>query len=127
MVGGGLPEPRSDHATAVAEMALAMVDAIGKVGDNSGVQLQVRIGVNTGALIAGVIGTHKFVYDVWGDTVNIAKRMESYGQPGRIHVSAATREVYERSVPLRTSWHARRQGSGTCNDLFPAGQLIPID
>ena len=56
-------------------------------------QLEVRIGLNTGALIAGVLGTHKFVYDVWGDTVNIAKRMESYGLPGRVHVSAATRRA----------------------------------
>jgi class 3 adenylate cyclase len=58
-----------------------------------GERLQLRIGVHSGALIAGVIGTHKFVYDVWGDTVNTAKRMESYGAAGRIHVSAATRQM----------------------------------
>ena len=93
MVAGGLPEARTDHATAVAEMALAMVDVIKTAGDAFGVRLEVRIGLNTGALIAGVLGTHKFVYDVWGDTVNIAKRMESYGLPGRVHVSAATRRA----------------------------------
>jgi class 3 adenylate cyclase len=93
MVAGGLPEPRADHATATAEMALAMVDAIKIAGTTCGVPLQVRIGLHTGALIAGVLGTHKFVYDVWGDTVNTAKRMESYGLPGRIHVSAATRHA----------------------------------
>ena len=93
MVAGGLPEARTDHAMAVAEMALAMVDVIKTAGDAFGVQLEVRIGLNTGALIAGVLGTHKFVYDVWGDTVNIAKRMESYGLPGRVHVSAATRRA----------------------------------
>ena len=93
MVAGGLPEARTDHATAVAAMALAMVDVIKTAGDAFGVRLEVRIGLNTGALIAGVLGTHKFVYDVWGDTVNIAKRMESYGLPGRVHVSAATRRA----------------------------------
>jgi class 3 adenylate cyclase/CHASE3 domain sensor protein len=93
MVAGGLPEERTDHATAIAEMALAMVEEIGTAGDAFGVRLEVRIGLNTGALIAGVLGTHKFVYDVWGDTVNIAKRMESYGLPGRVHVSAATRRA----------------------------------
>ena len=72
-------------------MALAMLDAVENAGQAVGEPLQLRIGVNTGALIAGVLGTHKFVYDVWGDTVNTAKRMETYGQPGRIHVSAATR------------------------------------
>jgi adenylate cyclase len=93
MVAGGLPEPRTDHAMAVAEMALAMLDAVETAGRIVGERLQLRIGLNTGALIAGVLGTHKFVYDVWGDTVNTAKRMESYGVPGRVHVSAATRQA----------------------------------
>ncbi len=93
MVAGGLPEARTDHAAAVAEMALAMLGAVETAGDAVGERLQLRVGLNTGALIAGVLGTHKFVYDVWGDTVNTAKRMESYGLPGRVHVSAATRQA----------------------------------
>jgi class 3 adenylate cyclase len=84
---------RTDHAVAVAEMALAMLDAVENAGRIVGERLQLRIGLNTGALIAGVLGTHKFVYDVWGDTVNTAKRMESYGLPGHVHVSAATRQA----------------------------------
>jgi len=76
----------------VAEMALAMREAAATAAAGFGEKLQLRIGVHSGALIAGVIGTHKFVYDVWGDTVNTAKRMESYGAPGRIHVSAAIRQ-----------------------------------
>lgn len=91
MVAGGVPEERTDHAVAVTEMALAMLDAVETAGRTVGRPLRLRIGLNTGALIAGVLGTHKFVYDVWGDTVNTAKRMESYGLPGRIHVSATTR------------------------------------
>jgi adenylate cyclase len=91
MVAGGLPEARTDHAAAVAEMAFAMLEAVETAGDAVGERLQLRVGLNTGALIAGVLGTHKFVYDVWGDTVNTAKRMESYGVPGQVHVSAATR------------------------------------
>ena len=62
----------------IAEMALTILDAVDTAGRTVGQPLQVRIGLNTGALIAGVLGTHKFVYDVWGDTVNTAKRMESY-------------------------------------------------
>jgi adenylate cyclase len=95
MVAGGLPlpEPRSNHATAIAEMALAMREAAATAAAGFGERLQLRIGVHSGALIAGVIGTHKFVYDVWGDTVNTAKRMESYGAAGRIHVSASIRQV----------------------------------
>jgi adenylate cyclase len=93
MVAGGLPEARADHAMAVAEMALAMLDAVETAGRIAGERLQLRIGLNTGAVIAGVLGTHKFVYDVWGDTVNTAKRMESHGLPGHVHVSAATRQA----------------------------------
>jgi len=94
MVAGGLPlpQPRPDHAAAMAEMALAMREAAAVAATDLGEKLQLRIGVHSGALIAGVIGTNKFVYDVWGDTVNTAKRMESYGAPGRIHVSAAIRQ-----------------------------------
>jgi adenylate cyclase len=93
MVAGGLPETRADHAVAVAEMALAMLDAVEEARPALGQPLQLRVGLHTGELMAGVIGTRKFAYDVWGDTVNTAKRMESGGLPDRVHVSAATREV----------------------------------
>jgi adenylate cyclase len=67
--------------------------------------VQLRIGTHSGELFAGVIGTHKFVYDVWGDTVNTAKRIETYGAPGRIHVSAATREI------LGSAYHFEPRGA----------------
>lgn len=93
MAVGGVPETRPDHAIAVAAMAVAMRDAAEATAIAVGEQVQLRIGVHSGPLIAGVIGTVKFVYDVWGDAVNTAKRMESSGLPGRIHVSAATRRM----------------------------------
>jgi adenylate cyclase len=93
MAAGGLPETRSDHVKAVAEMALSMLDAVAAVAGVSGAPLDLRIGIHTGTLVAGVIGTSKFVYDVWGDTVNTAKRMEGHGLAGRVHVSAAVRDA----------------------------------
>jgi class 3 adenylate cyclase len=90
MVVGGLPEPRPDHAEAVAEMALAMCEEVAGRSDPSGQPLAVRIGIDTGPVVAGVIGTSKFSYDLWGDTVNTASRMESHGVPGQIQVTART-------------------------------------
>jgi class 3 adenylate cyclase/CheY-like chemotaxis protein len=93
MVAGGLPEPRPDHAHAVAELALRISDVIAATGRDAGLALEARIGIHTGPAIAGVIGAGKFAYDVWGDTVNTASRMETFGAPGRIHLSAATRHA----------------------------------
>ncbi|HAA32454.1 MAG TPA: adenylate/guanylate cyclase domain-containing response regulator, partial [Cyanobacteria bacterium UBA8553] len=92
-VGGGVPMPRKDHAEAIAEMALDMQQAIQDFHWPNGEPLHLRIGINTGGPVVGaVIGIKKFAYDVWGDAVNIASRMESHGQPGHIHVTAATYE-----------------------------------
>jgi len=92
MVAGGLPIPRSVHAEAVAEMALDMKKEIARFQTAHGQRLRIRIGINTGPVVAGVIGTKKFIYDLWGDTVNIAARMESHGLTGSIQVTAATYE-----------------------------------
>jgi class 3 adenylate cyclase len=104
MVAGGLPEPRPDHARAVAEMALAIRDEVARHADPSGQPLQVRIGIDTGPVVAGVIGRDKFIYDLWGDTVNTASRMESHGVPGCIQVTART---YQR---LRGAYRFERRG-----------------
>jgi class 3 adenylate cyclase len=105
MVAGGLPDPRPDHAQAVAEMALAIRDEVASRVDPSGQPLAVRIGIDTGPVVAGVIGTSKFSYDLWGDTVNTASRMESHGVTGYIQVTART---YER---LRDGYGFERRGS----------------
>jgi adenylate cyclase len=118
MLAGGLPEARADHAMAVAEMALAMLDAVETAGGIVGERLQLRIGLNTGALIAGVLGTHKFVYDVWGDTVNTAKRMESYGLPGHVHVSAATRQALGDAFRFEPRGALDVKGKGSMETYF---------
>jgi len=90
MVAGGLPIPRDDHAFAIADMALDMQAHMKNVNTILGDTLELRIGINTGPVIAGVIGIKKFIYDLWGDAVNIASRMESQGKPGCIQVTEAT-------------------------------------
>jgi class 3 adenylate cyclase len=87
MVAGGLPTPRSGHLVALLELAIAMGEATTRVRRPAGEPLQLRIGVDCGPVVAGVIGHRKFSYDVWGNTVNTAARMESHGVPGRIQVT----------------------------------------
>lgn len=95
MVAAGLPVPRTDHAEAIAQMALDMQDCINSFQTYRRDRFQIRIGINTGPVVAGVIGTKKFIYDLWGDTVNVASRMESQGNPGKIQVTQATYEILQ--------------------------------
>jgi PAS domain S-box-containing protein len=104
MVVGGVPNPRADHADAIADMALAMQQAIAQFTAPNGQPIQIRIGIHSGSVIAGVIGTRKFSYDLWGDAVNVASRMESHSVPGRIQVSA---DAYEF---LKDLYHFEERG-----------------
>ena len=90
MVVAGLPDPREDHAEAIAEMALEMYTELDRLNKTHGTDLEIRVGINSGPVVAGSIGTKKFSYDLWGDTVNTAARMESHGVEGRIHVTEDT-------------------------------------
>lgn len=92
MVVSGAPDPRHDHAHIIARLALALLNEIKLIRQETGIDLDVRIGVHTGSVIAGVIGAMRFSYDIWGDTVNTASRMESHGQAGRIQISQQTQE-----------------------------------
>jgi len=90
MAVGGIPIPRTDHAERVADMALSLLDEVRVLGRENGCPFELRIGIGTGPVVAGVIGTRKFSYDLWGDTVNTASRMQSHAAPGEIVVTAQT-------------------------------------
>jgi adenylate cyclase len=92
MAAAGLPVPIADHTARAAHMALDMIDALERFNAEFGYSLQVRIGISSGAAVAGVIGKRKFLYDLWGDVVNTASRMESQGLAGRIQITDAARQ-----------------------------------
>jgi len=113
MVVGGLPTPRADHLVALLDLAIAMGNATSHVKTPGGAPLQLRIGIDAGPVVAGVIGRRKFSYDVWGDTVNTASRMESHGVPGRIQVTerVARAASHQFDFEPRTSVEIKGKGA----------------
>ena len=123
MVVGGLPTPRADHAEAIAELALNMQAASRKLLLPDGTPIRLRIGINTGPVIAGVIGKHKFSYDLWGDTVNIASRMESHGRPGQIQLAQATYERLRGKYAFQRRGQIQIKGKGRLSAWFLTGRI----
>jgi adenylate cyclase len=129
MAAAGLPVPVDDHALRAAHMALDMLDALARFNERNGCNFQMRIGIHSGAVVAGVIGKRKFIYDLWGAAVNTASRMESHGVAGRVQISEATRArlgepflFEERGAikvkdmgELQTWFLTGRSGVPTCN------------
>ena len=123
MAVGGVPVSHADHAEAVAEMALAMQAAIAQFSPAQRAPLQLRIGINTGTVVAGVIGIKKFSYDLWGDTVNVASRMESQGQPGKIQVTEATYQRLRERFQFTPAQEIEIKGKGPMRTYYLIGRL----
>ncbi len=124
MVACGLPTFRSDHAEAIAEMALDMQQAIGKFNDLRGLDFSLRIGINTGSVVAGVIGTKKFIYDLWGDAVNTASRMESHGIAGANQVTETTYEILKDKYVFEERGMIEIKGKGEMKTYLLTGRLV---
>ena len=118
MVVGGLPSPTPDHANLVADLALGMQQEITRFRREDGQPFQLRIGISTGPVVAGVIGTKKFIYDLWGDTVNVASRMESSGIPGEIQVTSAVYERLKHKFALKKRGDIAIKGKGEMTTYF---------
>jgi guanylate cyclase len=124
MVAAGVPEPRDNHASAIADLALEMKVELVKVREAIHAPLEIRIGIDSGPVVAGVIGKRKFIYDLWGDTVNTASRMESYGTAGEIHVTERASKLLRESHQLRDRGVIEIKGKGPMRTYFLEGRLM---
>ena len=129
MVVGGLqtvygfePEDHARHAEDVAEMGLAIIDEVESLGREKGLPLRIRVGMHVGPAVAGVIGLRKFIYDVWGDTVNTASRMESAGVPGRVQVTPETRDRLKDAFDFESRGPIEVKGKGVIDTWFLVGR-----
>jgi len=124
MVVGGVPSPRQDHAAAIARLALDMQSSIGQFKTPTGGSLQLRIGIHSGPVVAGVIGTKKFSYDLWGDTVNVASRLESQGEAGKIQVSVASHDLLQAQFQFQERGLVLLKGRGEITTYWLQGELL---
>lgn len=122
MVVSGVPEPRLDHAEALADFALAMRDSLAGLRDPKGRPVPMRIGIASGPVVAGVVGTRKFYYDVWGDAVNLASRMESTGEVGKIQVSGEFQQRIADRFELEYRGLTEVRGKGVLPTWFLVGR-----
>jgi guanylate cyclase len=126
MVSSGAPRPRPDHAQALARLALDMQAYLhGRPAEN-GREVTFRIGINSGPVIGGVIGRKKFVYDLWGDPVNLASRMESQGVPGKIQISEATYALIKDEFACEPRGVLAIKGKGEMGTWFLMGEKASI-
>jgi len=123
----GLPKPCPDHTTRMARMALQMMDVTAEYSKKMGIPLQLRIGINSGPVVAGVIGATKFIYDLWGDTVNLASRMESTGVPGRIQVTRSVYDHLQGSFDLEERGMVQVKGKGEIATWLLLGELSTVE
>nr|WP_057923891.1 adenylate/guanylate cyclase domain-containing protein [Burkholderia ambifaria] len=122
MAAAGLPVPAADHAMRAAHMALDMIDALARFNEVRRCNLKLRIGINSGEVVAGVIGKRKFIYDLWGAAVNLASRMESQGVAGRVQVTDATRAMLDESFVFEERGLIAAKGMGEFRTWFLVGR-----
>ena len=122
MVASGVPTPRPDHAAAIANLALDMIHQLKTVPPRNGKRIEFRIGINSGPLVAGVIGKSRFHYDLWGDTANVASRMESHGEVGKIQITQSTYELIKGEFECVPRGPIEIKGKGKMETWFLVGR-----
>jgi class 3 adenylate cyclase len=127
MVAGGLPDPMADHAGAVAELALELLAVAAHRRFPDGAPVRLRVGIGSGPVVAGVIGRRRFSYDLWGDTVNTASRMETTGVPGCVQVTQRTRDLLGERYRFQERGQIEVKGKGRMTTYLLAGRVHEHD
>ena len=128
MVASGVPVARHDHVIQLVELAHDMLGVVDAYNAEMGTTLELRIGISSGPMIAGVIGSKKLSYDIWGDTVNVASRMESTGIPGRIQVTERVAESLRERFLFESRGEIQIKGRGKMETFLVTGQFdVDID
>jgi class 3 adenylate cyclase len=122
MVVAGIPHPMADSAIAIGHMAMDMIEGIDAYSQRHDTELTIRVGIHTGPVVAGVIGQKKFIYDLWGDTVNTASRMESHGLPGRVHVTESTYQALQSTFDFERRGPIEIKGKGAMTTYLLVGR-----
>lgn len=118
MAISGIKNDSESHAVKMIEFARGLLNDVREFNKTSKLKFDIRIGINSGEVVAGVIGKIKFIYDVWGDTVNIASRMESLSKPGMIHVSESTYNLTKDAIPYTVGETQNVKGKGEMKTYF---------
>jgi adenylate cyclase len=125
MVVSGVPRPRPDHVQALADFALDMADVAAALKDPHGRAVPLRVGLATGPVVAGVVGSRRFFYDVWGDAVNVASRMESTDSVGQIQVPDEVYQHLKDDFVLRERGYIDVKGKGVMRTWYLVGRKVP--
>jgi class 3 adenylate cyclase len=115
----GMPEPREDHAVRIASAAREMVAWLAERNETAPIRWEMRVGINSGSVIAGIVGTNKYIYDVFGDTVNTTSRMESCSEPMKINISEKTADLLGNRFPLTPRGGIEAEGQGNAENVLP--------
>lgn len=126
MVASGAPRPRPDHAQAIARLALEMCREVQSLAPRNGHKIEIRVGFNSGPLVGGVIGKTKFHYDLWGDTVNTASRMESHGMPGRVQINESTYQLLKDGFDCEPRGKIQIKGKGEMETWFVLSEKVKL-
>jgi class 3 adenylate cyclase len=118
----GLPRPCADHAQRCVRVGLRMLSFVERRNASSSFKWRLRVGVHSGPVVAGIVGKRKYAFDIWGDTVNIASRMESAGEPGRVNVSAYTRDLVHREFKCEYSGGRAKLNTPISGRAAPMGE-----